>query len=143
MAERLPPSPARLRRALAAGDNPLSPFSVRVASLVAVAALTPALARAVFARFDEALRAAMSAPEKVAPSSLAADVAWLVAPLLVAAGAVAFAVGVVQTGLAITRRPLPPVASRLFSAQRLVDALRHAVFAAALVGVSAYTLTFA
>ncbi|HVW26128.1 MAG TPA: EscU/YscU/HrcU family type III secretion system export apparatus switch protein [Polyangiaceae bacterium] len=136
MPETRPPSPARLRRALAAGDTPLSPFAGRVASIVTAAALLPALAKAMSARFTEALRAAVSTPEKVDAASLATDVAWLVAPLVAAAGAAAFVVGFVQTGLAVARPAAAPLRSRLFDAFRAVDAARTLLFAAiALSGV--------
>lgn len=135
MAENRPPSPARLRRALAAGDTPLSTFSVRVASLVVAATLLPALGRAVGARFGEALRAALAAPEKADPMSLSTDVAWLVAPLVAAAAATAFAAGFLQTGLTITRPTPPPLWARLLDATRLVDWGRTVALAAVAVAL--------
>ncbi len=124
MADNRPPSPARLRRALASGDNPLSPSSVRVGSLVVAVALLPALARVVSTRFADTLHAALAAPEKADAASVVSDVAWLVAPLLAAAGAAAFAVGLVQTGFAITPRRAAPIAARFFDGVRLLDVAR-------------------
>ena len=139
MPEKLPPSPLRLRRALAAGDNPLSPFSVRVAAVAVAAALLPSLARVVRTRFGAALRAAVAAPERADATALVTDALWAVAPLLVAAAVAAFAAGSVQTGLPLTPRPrrLP---SPLFDARRLVDAARTLLLALGTLAVAWSTL---
>jgi flagellar biosynthesis protein FlhB len=139
MAEKRPPSPARLRRALSAGDNPLSPFSVRVASLVVAAALLPALARVVSERFADGLRAALAAPEKIDAAARLSDAAWLVAPLLAAACGAAFATGFVQTGLTITPRRESPFGARS-DGLRFLDVARAIVLAAFVLASAWYAV---
>jgi flagellar biosynthetic protein FlhB len=136
MAEKRAPSPARLRRALATGDNPLSPFSVRVGSLAVTAALLPALVRVVSTRFTEGLRAALAAPEKASAVSLVTDAAWLVAPLLAAACGAALAIGFVQTGLAITLRRAEHFGARPFDGLRFLDVARALALAASAVAIA-------
>jgi flagellar biosynthesis protein FlhB len=140
VAERRPPSPARLRRALAAGDSPISSFSVRVASFAAVLVLLPGLGRVATARFEEALRAALAHPEKAVPWSLATDVATLVAPLLIVGAAAAFAAGLVQTGAAVTIRRRGSAFARLFDGARVLDVARAFVLAVGVVAVSWYAV---
>ncbi|HEX4341685.1 MAG TPA: EscU/YscU/HrcU family type III secretion system export apparatus switch protein [Polyangiaceae bacterium] len=140
MAERRRPSATRLRRALAAGDSPLSAFSVRVAVLAVVAALLPGLGRVVAAGFDRALHVALAHPESADATSLGADVASLLTPLLFAAVVTAFAVGFVQTGLAVAFRRRGSVLERLFDASRLVDAALGLFLAAGVVAVAWYGL---
>lgn len=139
MAERRAPSAARLRRALSSGDTPLSTFTVRAASLAVVALLLPALARAVSARFDEALRAALATPERVSPTDLARNAAVLVAPALVVGAAAALVAGVAQTGVAVA--PRPAQRGRLFDGLRAHDVTRALVAVAAILAVGWRAIT--
>jgi flagellar biosynthesis protein FlhB len=134
VAERRPPSAARLRRALAAGDTPASSFAVRAASLVVAAALLPALARAVAARFDELLRAAIAHPDAAAPTALPVDVATLAAPVLCAALVAALAAGMSQTGLTLSPRPARRI-GRFFDGLRAHDVVRALLVAIAVAGL--------
>jgi flagellar biosynthesis protein FlhB len=127
VAERRPPSRARLLRALGAGDTPLSPFAVRAASLVVAVVLAPGLVRATSDRFTGALRAAVAAPERVAPAALATDTAILVAPLLIAASVAAVVAGVAQTGGVFAWRA--PRLGRLLDELRAYDVARALVVA--------------
>lgn len=91
-----PPTPRRLSRARHEGDSPVSPLLTQAASLLAVAALVPALAESASGRVVERLHASLEAPE-----TQAAEVAWdvlaLTAPVLTAGALAALAMGLVQT----------------------------------------------
>jgi len=136
--ERTRPSPARLRRALASGDSPISSFSVRAASLLVATLLLPGLGRALGAHFGDALRTGLQTPEKADPSTLVTTTASLVAPVLAASAAAALAIGSAQTGLAVAFRRRASVLARLFDGARVYDAARAVVLAAGVTAIAWY-----
>jgi flagellar biosynthesis protein FlhB len=141
------PSPERRSRALREGDSPISGLAVRVAALAALALVAPSAATAVAARFGEELRAGLAAPDGVAASSLATDVAILAGPVIAVAVGVAVLASLAQTGGVVTfrrshaDRPGPAGAIRgVLEGRRLYEAGRGALIAIGVLCVALRTL---
>lgn len=131
-----PPTPRRLRRALAAGDSPLSRAAVQASVLLVCLCLVPALSRALDDTFTELLHRALAAPESMSVGRLGAAVLTLLWPLVAAGAATAVAVTLVQTRGTVTFRRTAGARRGL----RGYDAWRGLVITGALLLTSLYLL---
>ncbi|MEB2313422.1 MAG: EscU/YscU/HrcU family type III secretion system export apparatus switch protein [Sorangiineae bacterium] len=137
------PTPQRLRRAREEGDVPVSGALMQAVSFLVALALAPAAVASLVGRSSELIRAAIAHPhEPLSSVAIAREVVSLLAPLLLAAGAAAAALGFVQSGGVISTKKLAPDLARLnpvsglknlWSKQRAVGIVR-ALAAALVVG---------
>jgi flagellar biosynthesis protein FlhB len=141
-------TPKRIRKAQEEGDSPLSTFASQAVAFVCAVAIAPSAVAALVFQAGSDLRAAIGHAGDVSPtinfdaSSVAASILILSAPILAAAGVAGAVTSVVQTGGVVSTKKLIPNFGKLnpvtgfkqlFSLQRLIQVLRSALFAAAVV----------
>ncbi len=131
------PTARRLRKAREEGDSPVSVPLAQAFGFIAALALLPAALAATAARLAERLRWSIESGGVPLPADqIALDVVVLSAPVLLAAGLVGAAAGLIQTGGVIAWKKLSPDLTRVnpwTGFANLVNLARLASVARALV----------
>lgn len=145
------PTPQRLRKAREDGDSGVSVQAATAVGFLVAVALVPAAVVALAERSASLLRGAIERAGDASPATPSAEallpsVVWLVAPVLVAAGATSAIVQFVQAGGSFATRKLGPRLDRLDlvqGAKNLVSTTRlFAVLRALLFGGVILYLTY-